>query len=44
LIPLDYKGSRSSQTSELSDEFSLPIARETRRVLGMSGTMGGSGS
>jgi serine/arginine repetitive matrix protein 2 len=35
-------GSRGSQTSELSDEFSLPIARETRRVLGMSGTMGGS--
>ena len=45
LIPADYKGSRGSrgsQTSGLADEFSLPIARETRKVLGMSGTMGGS--
>ena len=42
LAPADYRGSRGSQTSELADEFSLPIARETRKVLGMSGTMGGS--
>ena len=42
LVPADYKGSRGSQTSELADEFSLPMARETRKVLGMSGTMGGS--
>jgi serine/arginine repetitive matrix protein 2 len=40
-IPVD-RGSLGSQTSNLTDEFSLPIARETRRVLGMSGTMGGS--
>ena len=42
LIPADYRGSRGSQTSELADEFSLPMARETSKVLGMSGTMGGS--
>ena len=42
LVPADYRGSRGNQTSDLADEFSLPIARETRRVLGMSGTMGGS--
>ena len=42
LVPADYRGSQGSQSSELTDEFSLPIARETRRVLGMSGTMGGS--
>lgn len=42
LVPADYRGSRESQTSDLVDEFSLPIARETRKVLGMSGTMGGS--
>ena len=42
LVPADYKGNRDSQASELADEFSLPIARETRKVLGMSGTMGGS--
>jgi serine/arginine repetitive matrix protein 2 len=42
LIPADCRGSRGSQTSELADEFSLPMARETRKVLGMSGTMGGS--
>ena len=45
LVPADYRGRRGSQTSEtseLADEFSLPIARETRKVLGMSGTMGGS--
>jgi serine/arginine repetitive matrix protein 2 len=41
LIPVD-RGSLGSQTSNLTDEFSLPIARETRRVLGMSGTIGGS--
>ena len=42
LIPADYRGGRSSQASEVTDEFSIPIARETRKVLGMSGTMGGS--
>ena len=42
LVPMDHRGSRGSQTSELADEFGLPIAHETRRVLGMSGTMGGS--
>ena len=40
---LDSSGcSLDSQTSDLKDELSLPITRETRRVLGMSGTMGGS--
>ena len=33
LIPMD-RGSLGSQTSNLTDEFSLPIARETRKVLG----------
>ena len=42
LAPADYRGSWGSQTSEQADEFSLPIACETRKVLGMSGTMGGS--
>ena len=42
LVPADFRGSRGSQTSELADDFSLPIARETRKNLGMSGTMGGS--
>ncbi|KAF8148662.1 hypothetical protein B0H34DRAFT_802878 [Crassisporium funariophilum] len=50
LVPADYRGSRGSRSSRGSqasygspnDEFSLPIAREARRVLGMSGTMGGS--
>ena len=42
LVPADHSGSRDSQERGLTDEFSLPIARETRRVLGMSGTMGGS--
>ncbi|KDR69956.1 hypothetical protein GALMADRAFT_898782 [Galerina marginata CBS 339.88] len=28
--------------SDADEEYSVPIARETRRVLGMSGTMGGS--
>ena len=36
LIPADFRGSQGSQKSE---EVSLPIARETRKVLG---TMGGS--
>jgi serine/arginine repetitive matrix protein 2 len=42
LVPSDLRGSQGSQTSDLADEFSLPIVRETRKVLGMSGTMGGS--
>ncbi|KAF8814601.1 hypothetical protein BYT27DRAFT_7249906 [Phlegmacium glaucopus] len=42
LVPANYRGSRGSQSSDPSDEFSLLIARETRKVLGMSGTMGGS--
>jgi hypothetical protein len=28
LVPADYRGSRGSQTSELADDFSLPIARD----------------
>ena len=42
LVPADFRGSQGSQTSELADKFSLPIAHEMKKVLGMSGTMGGS--
>ena len=42
LVLADHKGSQGSQTSELADKFSLPMACETRKVLGMSGTMSGS--
>ena len=42
LVPTEHKGSRGSQASHVTDDFTLPIARETRKVLGMSGTMGGS--
>ena len=42
LVPVDFRGSRGSQTSELADDFSLPIACEMRKNLGMSGMMGGS--
>ena len=42
LVPVDFRGSQGSQTSELADDFSLLIAHEMRKNLGMSGTMGGS--
>ncbi|KAF9457373.1 hypothetical protein BDZ94DRAFT_1175700 [Collybia nuda] len=46
LVPFtaDHKSSRGSQVSlgNKSDTARMPIPRETRRILGLSGTMGGS--
>ena len=51
LCPADYRGKhsripRSDASQELDDSygesFSVPIAREVRKALGMSGTLGGS--
>ena len=46
MVPADFRfrGSQGSQTTELADKSSLPIAREIRGVLGMSGRMSSSGS
>ena len=46
MVPADFRfgGSQGSQTTELADESSLPIAREIRGVLRMSGRMSSSGS
>ena len=44
LADFRFRGSLGSQTTELVDKSSLPIAREIRGVLGMSGRMSSSGS